>query len=172
MVAVPVVESPLGAPHGVRQLRLCQITGIWIEIGRADRVDNTLFESGRGNPVEKTLFENRVQSKPPRWLAPPGLATRSNDARRPRATEKAIGLFSQEGQTFLAQGRQGRACWMMRSPQAHGSAPNNCPYLCVFQIYLFVMALHRKRTLRLPKNAPYQVAARCARAICRKINSS
>jgi hypothetical protein len=102
VVAMPVVESPLGAPHSVRQLRLCQITGIWIEIGRADRVDNALFESGRGNPVEKTLFENRVQSKPPQWLAPPGLATRSKDARRPRATEKAIGLFSQEGQTFLA----------------------------------------------------------------------
>jgi len=51
MVAVPVVERPLGAAHGFRHLGFCEVTLIDVEVGRTDRVDNALFESGRGNPV-------------------------------------------------------------------------------------------------------------------------
>ena len=63
MVAVPVVEGALVAPHGFRHLGFCEVTLVDVEVGRADRVDKTLFESGRGNSVEKTLFENRDQSQ-------------------------------------------------------------------------------------------------------------
>jgi hypothetical protein len=76
VVAVPIVERPRVAPYGFPQLRLCQVTVIDIEGGRADRVDNA-------------LFENRYQNIPPRLLAPPGRQREVKARQVKRTTEKA-----------------------------------------------------------------------------------
>ena len=51
VIAVPIVQGALGAPHGVRQLRLRKITGVGIEIGRTDRVGAVVAAAGEDKPA-------------------------------------------------------------------------------------------------------------------------